>query len=115
MPRLTEEALAATRTLARSLLTEALGVALRCPTAPVQARTHDARRRWTQETIADAVEAFTNTHDRLPTREEWQHAKRCGLPALDTMRRHWGSRAALHQAILQQRQLRQALMSREEA
>ena len=114
MPRLTEEALAATRTLARSLLAEALGMSP-MPGRPAQTLAHDAsRQRQTQETIADAVEVFTTKYNHLPTRNEWQHAKRWGLPAFDTVRRHYGSRAALHQAILQRRELRQALMSREE-
>ena len=114
MARLTEEALAATRGLARSLLAEALGVTPRCPRVSVQALTHDTRRRWTQETIVDAVESFAKKHDRLPTREEWQHAKYWELPAFDTIRRYWGSRVELHQAMYLRRQLQQALARREE-
>ena len=110
MPRTTEDAIAATRVLARSLLSEALGVS-QTPRGPVQAFKHDARRRWTPDIITDAVEAFAKAHDRLPTRDEWQHAKHWGLPAFDTIRRYWGSRAELHQAVAERRHLRTILLA----
>ena len=109
----TKEHLAATTALARSLLAEALGM---CPTpmTPDPERMRDSRRRWTANTISQAAEAFVEREGHFPTRDEWHHAKRWGLPAFDTVRRYWGSTAGLYQAIEQRRRLRQVLISTEE-
>ena len=114
MPRMTDEALAAIRVLAQSLLAEALGLSPtdRPPALPVLA--NDSRQRWTRDTILQTVERFLDHAQRLPSYDEWMHAGRWGLPAVDTLRRHWGSRAALHEAVHLRQRLRQALTHTEE-
>ena len=111
MPRLTGKALAATGEaltetmgLARSLLAEALGLSP-ATLLPEPARANDRRRRWGPQTIVQAVEAFVAREGRLPCHPEWKHARRWGLPALDTVRRYWGSCAELHQTVMRRRRL----------
>ena len=113
MPRLTEEALATTRGLARSLLADALGLS---PTVlPLEpTMTRDSRRRWGPQTIVQAVEAFVHREGRVPSYTEWKHAGRWGLPAVDTVRRYCGSCAALYQAVHVRRRQRAALAISEE-
>ena len=113
MARLTEEALAATRGLARSLLAEALGAhpTTRMP-EPVLGR--DRRRRWTPHLIIQAVDAFVQREGHFPVYEEWKHAQRWGLPAFDTIRRYWGSCTELVYAVRLRQTLRRALLSTEE-
>ena len=113
MPRLTEEALAATRTLARSLLAEALGLSpTSVPSEPAIA--NDRRRQWGPQTIVQAAEAFLQREGHFPAYGHWKQAKRWGLPAFDTVRRHWGSCAELHQAVRLRQRLRQALTTSDE-
>ena len=113
MPSATKERSAATTVLARSLLAEALGVH-QAPRTCESALARDSRRRWTPDLIIQAIEAFVLQEGRFPVYEEWKHAKRWGLPVLDTIRRYWGSCAELHQAVRLRQTLRRALLSTEE-
>ena len=106
MPRATEEHRASTAALARSLLAEALGVhPMRYPAALAQ----DRRRRWTPHRIVQTVEYFMQHEGHFPTYTEWKHPTRWDLPALDTIRRYWGSCEALHHAVRLRQSQRDAL------
>ena len=110
MPRLTEEALAATRGLARSLLAEAVGLTP-AVLSPEPSVAKQGPPRWKQQTIIQAVEDFVARENRLPRYADWTQAGRWGLPSFDTVRRHCGSCAQLHQMVVQRRQLRTSLMA----
>ena len=110
MTRMTAEALAATTLLARSLLAEAFGLS-QSSLLPETTMTTDSRRRWDSQTIVQAVEDFIARESRLPRYADWTQAGRWGLPSFDTVRRHCGSCAQLHQMVVQRRQLRTSLMA----
>lgn len=90
------------RALARSLLTEALRNQLTLP-PPVPRR---AVRRstgrtpyWTRAHIVGAMQGFVTRCGRLPIGNEWYHAQEYGIPARQTIMRHFGSMEALRKAL----------------
>jgi hypothetical protein len=91
-----------TRTLARSLLWEALGLpmpgAVRCdaPVALVSPppRVFHKRGTWDRPRCLTAVQTFLARHRRDPTKGDWRNPGRHGLPTPTTVRRYWESEAA---------------------
>ena len=90
-------------TLARSLLRDALAL-LACAEADHRA----CRRRWepmgrvvywTRAKIIDVLADFLACEGRLPLSREWHNAMAMGLPARQTVMRHFGSIEALRQAM----------------
>ena len=57
------------------------------------------RRPYTATHLQAILAAFLTRHGRLPTRREWRASGRHGLPDPGTIRRHYGSLAALYTAM----------------
>ena len=99
--RVSEDA-AATRALARDLLSTALlgprPIPVPQPQMPMHEHTGSARY-WTRERIEGLVLAFVRQAERLPTRAEWDRARDYGLPTRHTVQRVYGSMGALVQAL----------------
>ncbi len=87
------------RTLARSLLREALFGSAYAPPPSRQAPPRAGTLRWTQETMITALHTFMQRTGRLPTEKEWGQPTPHGLPGKWAVRRHWGSRLALVRAV----------------
>ena len=62
-------------------------------------RAQRSRRPYTPDHVQVTMTAFLTRHGRLPTRAEWRASGRHRLPDPGTIRRHYGSRAALYAAM----------------
>ena len=93
---------AATRALARDLLSTALlgpqPIPVPQPQMPLHEHTGSARY-WTRERIEGLVLVFRRHAQRLPTRAEWDRARDYRLPTRHTVQRVYGSMGALVQAL----------------
>ena len=99
--RISDDA-AATRALARDLLSTALlgpqPIPVPQPQMPLHEHTGSARY-WTRERIEGLVLVFRRHAQRLPTRAEWDRARDYGLPTRHTVQRVYGSMGALLEAM----------------
>ena len=91
------DGVSSTRQLARSILYEALGM-YSTPDLSIQPKT-TPRTTWTRQGIYDAVCHFVETHERMPSWNEWRRGSQYGLPARATVQLQWGSCGALIQAV----------------
>ena len=95
------------RHLARSLLDEALAPPaphgfhlppIAPPSSGAKPSVTGARAQWTAQAALQALRAFVQRTNRLPTAKDWAMAKRQGIPARATVVRCWASLDAAYQA-----------------
>ena len=108
------------RTLARSLLDEALGLldveARHLPHGVSAVPSLRGRPRlWDHARIIASLQDYVARHGALPTRRVWGSATQAGLPGYATVCQHFGSIELAYQASgmlpLRERELSQALLA----